>query len=220
MAVLSIAWSSPGSVAPKEAKVVTPKEGEEAPKDEPAPVKRADKPMFVCITDPSATDTAAFDKLEKIILTEDKIVIGSKAFACYRMTPENAAKDRLLASAGKEIPRIVLVSTDYENVTVLEGSKLSVADVWKAMEKEFRATYKGELEKVSKGMLKVLQEFDKVGAALKVQEEKEQRADKPTAADKADWAKTRDELKERQKKAEKERDELLKFEKKAVKVAA
>lgn len=222
MAVLSIAWSSPGSVAPKEDKVVTPKEGEEAGKDEAvaAAVKRADKPMFVYITDPSAADTEAFDKVEKIILTEDKIVMGCKAFACYRLSPDAAAKDRLLSAHGKDVPRILLISTDYKDVTVLEGTKLSISDLWKAMQQEFKAVYKGDLEKYSKAMTKVLQEFDKVGAAMKVQEEKEQRAEKPTAADKAEWAKTRDELKERQTKAEKERDALLKFEKKPLKAVA
>ena len=220
MAVLSIAWSQMGSVAPRESQVVTPKEGaEQGEEAAPAPVKRAEKPIMVYVADPGAADET-FDKVEKVVMTEDKIVIGTKAFTCVRMNPEQAAQDRLVSGAGKEVPRIVFVSTDYKETTVVEGSKLSIGGLWDAMQKQFKDAYKGDLEKNVKALLKVLQEFDKVNAARSVQEEKEKRNDKPTPADKAEWAKTREELDERQKKAEKERDALLKFEKKAAKVAS
>lgn len=220
MAVLSIAWSQMGSVAPRESQVVTPKEGaEQGEETAPAPVKRAEKPIMVYVADPGAADET-FDKVEKVVMTEDKIVIGTKAFTCVRMNPEQAAQDRLVSAAGKEVPRIVFVSTDYKETTVVEGSKLSIGGLWDAMQKQFKDAYKGDLEKNVKALLKVLQEFDKVNAARSVQEEKEKRNDKPTPADKAEWAKTREELDERQKKAEKERDALLKFEKKAAKVAS
>lgn len=219
MAVLTIAWTSPGSVAPKDSLVVTPREGDEKEGDAvAAPVKRADKPMLVYVADPSAAD-ATFDKVEKVILTDDKVAVGTKAFTCIRMNPEQAAADKLIAAAGKETPRIVLVSTDYKETVVLEGSKLSIGDLWKAMQSSFKDAYKGDLEKNVKALLKVLGEFDKISGARSVQEEKEKRTDKPTAADKAEWAKTKEELDERQKKAEKERDALLKFEKKT-KIAA
>jgi hypothetical protein len=221
MAVLNIAWSTMGSITPRESQVVTPKEGDEKGQDDaaPAPVKRADKPIMVYVADPGAADAEAFDKVEKVVLTEDKIVIGLKAFTCVRVTPEQAAQDKLLAGVGKEVPRIIFVTVDYKDTTVIEGSKLSVSQLWDAMQKQYSKVYEGSLEKNCKAMIKLLQEFDKVNAARNVQEEKEKRADKPTAADKAEWTKTKEELDERQKKAEKERDALLKFEKKT-KVAA
>ena len=211
-------WTSPGKVAPTQDAVVTPKDGEEAKEGKDDSVlasKRADKPMMVYVADPAGSGEA-FDKVEKVVLTDDRVCVGSKAFTLIRMTPEQAGQDRLIAAAGKEVPRIVLVSVDYKDVTVLEGGKLSVGELWKGMQAAFHKAYEGDLEKNVKALLKVMLEFDKVAKARTVQEDKEKRADKPTAADKAEWAKTKEELDERDKKAEKERDSLLSFEKKKI----
>lgn len=219
MAVLNINWSSSAPVAPVNDKVVTPKEGEEAAKKDSAskedgketaaPVKLADKPFLIYIADAAATEN--FDKVEKVVLTDDKVLVGSKAFTCIRLSPEQAAQNKLVADAGKEVPRIVFVTVDYKDTTVIEGGKLTVGALWDTMQKQYKKAYDGDLEKNVKAMMKVLGEFDKVSGARKVQEEKEAREPKPTAADKAEWSKTKEELDERQKKAEKERDELLKF---------
>lgn len=219
MAVLSMNWTSPGRVAPPVQKaVVTPKEGEESKEGaeesaKSAPVKRAEKPMMVYVSDPSGGGES-FDKVEKVVLTDDRVCVGSKAFTLIKMTPEQAGEDRLLSAAGKDVPRIVLVSADYQDVTVLEGGKLSVGDLWKAMQSHFRKAYEGDLEKNVKSLLKVMLEFDKLAKARTVQEDKEKRSEKPTAADKAEWAESKKDLDEREKKAEKERDALLAFEKK------
>jgi hypothetical protein len=212
----SMKWDSRERVTPVGA-VVTPKDGETQDAIVEAP-RRADKPMMVYIADTAVVE--GFDKIEKVVFTEDKILIGSRAFACIRMTPEQAAKDKLLADAGKETPRIVFVTVDYKDTLVIEGSKLSVGGLWSAMQAQYKKAYEGNLETMAKAMIKVLLEFDKVGGARKVQEEKELRESKPTDADKAEWAKTKKELDERQEKAEKDRDALLKFEKKKVKGAA
>jgi hypothetical protein len=217
----SMKWTSKDRVSPETA-VITPRDGEAGTPEASAPVveeaRIADKPMMVFITDGAVVE--GFDKLEKVVFTEDKILIGSRAFSCIKLSPEQAAKDKLLANAGKETPRIVFVTVDYKDTTVIEGSKLSVNELWKVMQAQYKKAYEGNLETMAKSMLKVLIEFDKIGAARKVQEDKELRETKPSDGDKAEWAKTKKELDERQAKAEKERDALLKFEKKKVKAAA
>jgi hypothetical protein len=220
MAVLSIGWQPAARVAPAEdAAVVTPSDGENGGKsgegDKPAdpPRRLADKPMLVYVADASGTE--GFDKVEKVVLTDDKVVIGSHAFRCIKMTPEQAAQDPILATAGKETPRIVLVSADYKDTVVLEGGKLSVGGLWSAMQTAYGKFYEGSLEKNVKALLKVLNEFDKIANERKVQDAKEAREDKPSAADKAEWKKLHEELDAREKKASKERDTLMKFEKKA-----
>lgn len=212
----SIPWTSKDRVSPENA-VVTPRDGEEtAPITEPT--RLADKPMIVFIADQAVVE--GFDKLEKVVFTDDRVLIGSRAFSCIKMSPEQAAKDKLLANAGKETPRIVFVTMDYKDTQVIEGNKITVGELWKVMQAQYKKAYEGNLETMAKAMSKVMIEFDKVGAARKVQEDKELRETKPTDGDKAEWAKTKKELDERQAKAEKERDALLKFEKKKVKAAA
>ena len=201
-------WTSKDRVAPDTA-VVTGKEGKADVVEE---TRRADKPMMVFVTDSAVVE--GFDKIEKVVLTDDKVLIGSRAFTCIKMSPEQAAKDKLLADAGKETPRIVFVTIDYKDTQVIEGSKLTVGSLWAAMQVHYRKAYEGNLETIAKAMFKVMIEFDKVSAGRKVQEEKELRESKPTDGDKAEWAKTKKEFDERQAKAEKERDALLKFVKK------
>ena len=219
MAVLSIGWQPLARVSPSEPEsiVVTPSDGEQAkPSDAaaaPAKAKSADKPMIVYVADAVANE--GFDKVEKVVLTDDRVVVGTHAFQCIRMTPEQAAQDKLIAEAGKDTPRILVISADWKDVTVLEGGKLSVGGLWSAMQSHYKKFYEGDLEKNVKATLKVLGEFDKIANERKVQEAKEQREEKPTAKDKADWTKVREELDTREKAASKERDGLMKFERKA-----
>lgn len=213
MAVLNIGWKSLTRVAPKTSVVTTPKEGASAAEPaEKAPAPRAEKPMLVYVA--SATPAEGFDKVEKVVLTEDKIVIGSKAFLCVRMNEEQAAQDPILAEAGKGAPRIVIISADYKDVDTLEGDKISIGRMWDAMRASYKSHFKGDLEKMSKSMLKVLGEFDKIANERKILEEKKARADKPSDADKKEWDKDAKELSAREKAANAERDALLKFERK------
>jgi hypothetical protein len=211
MAVLNMGWKSVARVTPKAAVVTTPKEGESgAEPAEKAPVVRADKPMLVYV--PSATPAEGFDKVEQVVLTENKIVIGSKAFTCIRMTEEQAAQDPIVAASGKATPRIVFISADYQDVESLEGDKISISSMWDEMRASYKAHFKGDLEKMSKAMLKVLGEFDKIANERKMLEEKKARAEKPSDADKKEWEKEAKDLAAREKDANAERDALLKFE--------
>ena len=195
--------------------MTTPSEGEAKAGAAEAPaIKRADKPMLVYIADPTATE--GFDKVEKIVLTDDKIAVGCKAFTCIRMTPEQAAQDAILAKAGKETPRFVFISADYKNIEVLEGSKLSIGGLFGEMTTQFKKHYSGDLAKNVKALIKVLGEFDKISNERSQLEEKKAREEKPSPADQNEWKKTAEELSEREKEANGERDKLLKFEPKPV----
>lgn len=220
MAVLRIDWGTTGRVAPAESKVVTASDGDDGKtggdgaKEAPAaPIKRADKPLLVYVAEPGVVD-ASFDKVEKVVLTDDKVVIGTWAFKCIRISPEQAAQDPILKEAGKETPRIVFISTDYKEVKVIEGSKLGVGGLWSEMQAQFKKAYTGDLEKNVKALLKVLNEFDKIANQRKVLDAEKERADKPTPAEQAKWKKEAEELDATEKKANAKRDELMKFEKK------
>lgn len=215
MAVLTISWQNPGRVAPEGTTVTTPAEGTtpEGAAEAPAP-RRADKPMLVYVADPTATE--GFDKVEKVVLTDDKVAVGCKAFTCIRITPEQAAQDAILSKAGKETPRFVFISADYKSVEVLEGSKLSIGGLFGEMKTQFKKHYSGDLEKNVKALIKILGEFDKLANERSQLEEKKAREEKPSPADQNEWKKTAEELDAREKAANGDRDKLLKFEPKPV----
>lgn len=230
MAVLSIGWSSlPARPVAPEAGAVTPSDANPADRDKPADpaaekpalarVKHADKPMLVYIAEPGAAE-ATFDKVEKVVLTDDKVVVGTWAFRCVRMTPEQASQNDLLKDAGKETPRIVFIATDWKTVKVVEGSKLSVGGLWSEMQAQFKKCYEGNLETNVKAMLKVLGEFDKIANQRKVLDAEKERTEKPTAADEAKWKKESAELDAAEKAANAKKAELMKFVKKGEEAAA
>lgn len=182
MAVLRIDWQS----MPKmKSAVVTGKP--EGPSIETQMAITNQKPIVVYISD-SATSipqASGFDKIEEIVLTEDKIVIASKAFTFVRMSPDNVFKDPVLKSIYGEkikdiavIPSMIFISTDMK-AKQLEGDDISVSKVWEEMKSQFKKHYKGDLEKISKDMIKVLSEFDKINNERKVLNSKINRASSP-----------------------------------------
>jgi hypothetical protein len=198
MAVLSIRWENASRVSPAERPAVTTpsEEGESA--DVVATggsgLAPADKPMFVLVAPADAS--SGFDKIEKVILTDDKIAIGANAFRCIRLTPEQADEDPLLAGKGRAVPRILLVSADWSKVTVLD--KPSVSGTFNAMKAEARRAYKADFDKNVRAMLKVLGEFDKIANERNLLEQKERREANPNKAFLADIAKSKADLDERE----------------------
>jgi hypothetical protein len=210
MAVLTVNWETATRLSPDAAPVVTsevsaPAEGTATPV---AP--RSDKPILVYVT--PAESGEAFDKVDKVILADDKVAIGSWAFRRVKMTPEDAEKDPLFAGKGKEVPRFLFVSTDFKTVTVVEGSKLSVSGVWNAMKSEAKKHFKDNFDKDVREMRDIMNEWDKIADERSVLEEKEKREDKPTPADLKDIEKKKAELDKRQKAADERKEDLMKFE--------
>jgi hypothetical protein len=222
MAVLNTTWQDRTRVSPEDVAVTTPGDDAagETPKasdagtDAATPAAaRAERPLAVYVTTPDST--AAFDKFDKVVLTDDKVAIGLKAFTTIKMSPEDAAKDPLFAGKGKEVPRFYFVSPDYKDVAVLEGSKLSVAGFYGAMKAEAKKHFKGDFDKAVRTMRDVLNEWDKISKERAVLEEKKAREENPTPADVKEMQKDFADLDTREKKANEQKDTLMKFELKA-----
>src|SRR5262245_19035288 len=127
MAVLNIKWETMSKIPPLQEAVITSEEsteGDAAKKADPAaaPKLTADKPYFIYVADAAAS--TSYDAVEKVILADDKIAIGSHAFHMVKMTPDEAAADPLLKDKGKSVPRFMLVTADLKTVTTLESERL------------------------------------------------------------------------------------------------
>ncbi len=185
------------------------------PAEEPAApdtttVAASDKPYLIYVLD-STTEKAGFDTVEKVILDDDRVKLGCKAFHAVKMTPEAAKADPFLAEkGGKAVPRIIFVSADYKTVKPLEGATLKLGEVWGTMKATANRFYKQDLDSVIKDLKSVLIEFDKINKERTVLEEKEKRlTDKTmTPADKKDIEAKKAELDARQAKATAAKDKL------------
>lgn len=179
--------------------------GEEAEGAEP---RLAEKPMFIYVTDGGGTD--GFDKIEKVVLDDNKVLVGMKAFKCVKMTPDAIADDPLLSGKSKDDRYFLFVSRDYETVKVLDGSKMKAKTTFSMLDKFAKKAYKGSLKKRVKEVLKLTLEYDKINNSKKVLEQKKARGVK--AAEEKKIEKELEELAERQKKAEEKQAKLLTFE--------
>ncbi len=201
MAVLNIKWGTAARVSPATA-VTTPREGEEAEEESAAP--RADKPILVWVHDP--IDEEANAKIAKVTLDPDKVRVGSAYFQCVKMTKEEALADPLIAESGKECPRMVLVTPDYEVAAVVEG-KISSSKLYAAMKKAAKKSYKCNFDKNVKGIIKILGELDKIANEREMIAKKE--ADDPKPAELKKLAKEKSELEEHEKDVIERREKLM-----------
>jgi hypothetical protein len=196
-------------VSPEETNVVTGEKADEAAKK--AEPKLADRPLFIYVTNGSETD--GFDKIEKVVLDDNKVLVGMKAFNCVKMTPSDVNDDPLLSGKSKDDRYFLFVSRDYEKVQVVDGSHMKASTVYAAMKRFARRDYKTNLDRAVKSVLKLLTEFDKINNQRKVLDEKEKRlGDKMSRGEAHKIAKEKADLEKRQKEADAKRDELLKFE--------
>jgi hypothetical protein len=184
--------------------VVTGDEAKETSTDEPATsaLLWTDRPILVYVCDDSI-GCEAVDKVDGLILKDEKVALGTKAFRTVRMHPDHAAKDPLLAGAGSEMPRMLLVDPGAgregdEKVTVLEKGKLKTSALYDAMEKVANGFWNEKLDKVVKAHLDVLKDQDQLANAEKVLSEKKARLAEEEKPSKKDQEKLEEELKELQ----------------------
>lgn len=218
MAELTIQWETLSTIPQVEKRkpaVVTGEGAAPVPaSDEPTTSETAltstDKPYLIYVADTAAVD-GKFDPVEKVILDDDRVKLGAKAFHAVRMSPDDAKADPLLAEkGGKELPRFIFVTADQKTVKALEGGSLKLGEVWSTMKATANRHYKQDLDALVKDLKSVLNEFDKLGKERTVLEEKEKRlTDKGLSeADKKDIEAKRADIDARQKKAEAQRDKL------------
>jgi hypothetical protein len=201
MAVLTIEWN--GKWTPPSTGTVT---GGGSEVQEPAP---AEKPMLVWIQDPE--DEEADQKIARVVLDPDKLRVACAYFSCIKVSAEVAAEDAILSDAGKKLPRMVLITRDWDVAKVLEG-KISSSKLYGAMKKAASKSYKGNFDKNVKSVIKILGELDKIA------NEKERIADKEKDAKPAEakkLAKQLSEIEEHEKEVLEKRTELLNPELKA-----
>ena len=176
MAELTIQWKTLTNVPKIETPVLT---GDDAPAAEPAapaedaPKSTLERPLFIYVIDPGGA-SGGFDQVEKVILEDDRVRLGCRAFDAIKMTPEDVKADPMLG------------------------------ETWSTMKATANKHYKQDLDKVIKDLKSVLVEYDKIGKALSVLEDKEKRgADKGlSASEKKEIEAERAELDARQKKAD------------------
>lgn len=167
--------------------------GEQADEDQ-APAKKEsalklDRPVCVYVCDNADSDEQK--ALETITFKAEKVGLAMKAFRTVRMDPTLVAGDPLIAEAGKECPRLLLVNPLDGKVTVLEKNKLSAAAVFNALESVSDKFYVQKLEKTVKAHLDLLTEQDQLANKEKQLGESQARA----AGEKSD-AKAKKELAE------------------------
>jgi hypothetical protein len=190
MAALQIRWVAMPRVAPEGSKVLTGVD-ESAPEPEAAAPERAERPFLVYVSDPTITSDD-FDKVESVILKDERVALGSRAFTCVRMSPDNASEDPIISKAGKETPRFVLVSADFKTATPIEKNKLSGAALWDGMKATAAKQYKKTLESAVKDMRDVLMDLDKLYGERKTLSDKlarlEEKGEKASPAEKKEIA--------------------------------
>ncbi|MDF1700235.1 MAG: hypothetical protein P1V36_03665 [Planctomycetota bacterium] len=175
---INIQWRTAETIS-KVAKAVV--SGDEASEEtetvsrEPV-LKWTDKPLLVFICD-EASGCEAFDKIEELVLKDEKIALGMKAFRTVKMHPEHAAADPLLKDQGKGVPRMVFVNPAKMNFHVLEPKKVKPSALYSMMKRTAKGYWKESLDKVVKGHLKLLVQQDKLANQLKTLEAKKARVE-------------------------------------------
>lgn len=202
MRVLTAKWDTMERISPAEA-VVT---GADEEAEEPTP---AEKPFFIYVTDAGMSEGPS-DKIEGVVLDDNKVLVGMRFFKCVKMTPEQVADDPLLSGKSKDLRYFLFVSHDYEKVAVIDGKKMKASQVVKTMKKYAKKAYKTNFDKTVKAVLKLLVEYDKVNNARKQLEAKKGRD--PSERELKEIEKELAELAEEQKGLEEKEKELLTLE--------
>ena len=121
------------------------------------------QPLFVLVSDDLVADEV-LDTLELETFGEEKVALASRAFRCVRMTPEDAAREPLLADTGEAFPRLVVLDPARNDVKVLDKERdLGPRPVYAAMRKIADRFYEGaRVDKLVKQNQKLLAALDKL----------------------------------------------------------
>ena len=114
---------------------------------------------MVLVTDPDPTNKA-MRKLEDVVFKNESLAIGTKFFLAIRISEADAARDRILAEAGKHAPRIVFLRRDYSVSGVVNKYSLKARKITGQMRKLAKKTYVNSFDKMVKGYIKLLTKLD------------------------------------------------------------
>lgn len=196
---MSIKWHTVDRIS-KGGTVVTGEKSEEASTE--LTLKWGEQPVLIYVCD-EAAGCEGFDKIEEVVLKDEKVALGMKAFKTVKMHPDDAKLDPVLKDKGKTVPRMMLVDPTKMKVTVIEAKKVKASSLYSAMKKIAGKTYKEKLDTVVKAHLKLLTKQDQLANAEKVLNEKVTRlgteegkkAERELAEVKKEHTEVKDELK-------------------------
>lgn len=151
-------------------------EGAEATASREPALKWTDKPMLIYVCD-EGSGCEDFDKIEEIVLKDEKVALGMKAFRTLKMHPDDVSADPLLKDHGKGVPRMIFLEPNKMKFQVLEPKKIKSSALYKAMKKTAKGFWKESLEKVVKSHLKLMTEQDKLANEIKTLADKKDRLD-------------------------------------------
>ncbi|HEY7862470.1 MAG TPA: hypothetical protein VIE39_02350 [Thermoanaerobaculia bacterium] len=152
-------------------------------------------------------------KLEEVVFKGEKLAIGAKFFDCYKISVADALQDRMLSEAGKDAPRIVLMTRGYEVTDVLEKSQLSAGKISGAMADLVRKEYEDNFDKMCGDYAKLLNELDRLeGQKAQIADKKARLKEKPNAGKEKKLEREEAELKEAYDKWDAREKDLLAFE--------
>ena len=181
--------------------------------DGDAKAKLLAKPLLIYVTD--GTVDSPFDKIEKVVLIDEKVSIGMWAFQAVKMAPDKVRKDTLLAKSWTEEQKrgFIFVSRDKQTIDVIDMKRMSTKTVYEAMTKFADEAYKGSFETTVKDVLTVLTEYDKINNKRRRLANKEATLTADSDKDALeDLALERQALDALEKEMNAKRDKLLKFE--------
>ncbi len=209
MRVLTAQWGSANRVSPAKSDAVVTGEDSEKKAGEAVSQLMA-KPMFVYVTD-GGTE-GAYDKIEKVVLDNNKVLIGMKAFKCVKMSPSDVNDDPLLSGRSKDDRYFLFVSRDYKKISVIDSKKMKAKNVYNAMIKHAKREYSTKFDKNVKATLKLILDFDKINNGMKVLKQKKERLGSDISKGEAKKInKELAELEEAQKEADAKKAEFLTF---------
>ena len=134
-------------------------------------LKWGDKPVVVYVCD-EAAGCEGFDKLEEVVLKDEKVALGMKGFKTVKMHPDPRRRRPAARRQGQDRPAHDDRRPDQDEGQRLEKGKLKASTLFSAMKKASGKVYKEKLDKVVKTHLKLLNEQDKLTNAKKVLDQK------------------------------------------------
>ena len=122
------------------------------------------KPYLVLICDELGVSDE-LDRLEAETFGEEKVALGTRAFDCVRISPEDAERESLLKDSGKAIPRVVVLDPIRKTRKVLEkNNQLGPRPVYSAMKKIAAKFFEnGKIDSLVRKNQKILAKLDKLG---------------------------------------------------------
>ncbi len=139
-----------------------------------------DRPILALIghSDPNQSEMR---KLNKSILPDEIVGVGSKFFHCLLIPERQAAEDSNFKGIHLGSPAIVFFTETFEIRSVLQRRDLKVENVVQSMKKLVSEYYENDFDKTVQEYLKLLGKMDKLEEARLRIEEQEKRSGKDAA---------------------------------------